>query len=185
MSESDYESEEIIVEDSDGENEIVLEETDEEEMVIEETSSSTFSSELKSIEDIVLKSEQGKLFEMAEKTNTPQKFIFKINGELISAKDKIKNSKNILENYEYFFERNIKIFPKDFVMLFYIANQNKSKKNLIENFNMFSILLGNEEFYIEAFEDYKDKFERTYQIYMDKTLVDYDKFKIFYRDYRD
>ena len=181
MSESDYESEEIIVEDSDGENEIVLEETDEEEMVIEETSSSTFSSELKSIEDIVLKSEQGKLFEMAEKTNTPQKFIFKINGELISAKDKIKNSKNILENYEYFFERNIKIFPKDFVMLFYIANQNKSKKNLIENFNMFSILLGNEEFYIEAFEDYKDKFERTYQIYMDKTLVDYDKFKIFYK----
>ena len=54
-------------------------------------------------------------------------------------------------------------------------------QNLIENFNMFSTLLGNEEFYIEAFDEYKNKFERTYKIYLDRTMSDYDKFKSFYK----
>ena len=172
---------EMVIERDSDEDEIIIEETDEELEMEEEFSSSTFSSELKQETDIILKSEQGKIFELAMKTETPQKFIYRIDDQLVSVKEKIKNNKDILENYQFFFDRDIKIFPREFLMLFYISNQSRSKKNLIENFNMFSTLVGNQIFFIEAFEEYKNKFNREFEIYMNKTKEEYSKFKKFYK----
>jgi len=178
------ESENIVVSDDEtlleGDYEIVIEETDDESTSTEQSSSS-FSSELRLVENIILKGEKYNIYQKAIKTETPEKFIFKIDENLLSAKIKISNSMSIVENYDFFYTRGIKIQPTDFVMLFYIANKNRDKEYLIENFNMFKDLSNKKEpYFIEAFDDYAKKFENYYKFLMDKTKQDFKNFEKFY-----
>lgn len=154
---------------------------EEQDIYIEESSNSSYSEELKNVGDIILRGEKYNIFLKAIETKTPFKFIFQINGELVSVIEKIKNNSTILENYNYFFLNNFKIFPSDFIMLFYIANKEKDKKYLIDNFNLMRNLAGKEEYLIEFFKDYSSKFEEYYNILMEKTKKDFENFDEFYK----
>ena len=183
IEDSSLESENIEMSDNEEtfetEYEIEIEETDDE--TSSEPSSSSFSSELRLVENIILKGEKYSIFQKAVSTNTPEKFIFKIDGDFLSAKIKISNSMNIVDNYDFFYTRGIKINPADFIMLFYIANKNKDKQYLIDNFNMFKDISNKKEpYFVEAFDDYAKKFNNYYKFLIDKTKEEYKKFEDFY-----
>lgn len=169
----------IEIEESDDDGDLVV---IEDSSTTEETSSSSFSSELRLIENIILKGEKYNIYQKAIQTRTPQEFIFKIDGDLISGKLKIANNLSIVENYDFFYTRGIKIQPINFVMLFYIANKEKKKEYLIENFNLFKNIANKKEpYFIESFRDYTSKFENKYEFLMDETKKNYKKFENFYQ----
>lgn len=176
--------EEIIIEDDEEGGIIIEEDTDQERdyyLSKAENSSSSFSSELRLLENIILKGEKYSIYEIAMKTDTPEKFIFRIDGELVSVKLKIQNNKSIIENYDYFYSRGIKITPSDFIMVFYIANSSKDKDYLIENFNYFKDISGKKEpYFVEAFEDYVTKFRNYYDFLMKTTKKNFENFEKFY-----
>ncbi len=173
--------EEIIIEEDDEEG-VIIEEDDEDYYLSKaEPSSSSFSNELRLLENIILKGEKYNIYETALRTDTPEKFIFRIEGELVSVKIKIQNNKSIIENYDYFYSRGIKISPSDFIMLFYMANSNKDKEYLIENFNYFKDISGKKEpYFVEAFEDYVTKFKNYYEFLMKTTKKNFDDFEKFF-----
>ena len=158
---------------------------DEDNLVIEETSSS-FSSEIRSAETNIFEGEKFKIFQKSKSTKTPIEFVFTINGEIISSIEKISEmDKNILDSYQYFFSNNIKISPKNFLMIFYMANKNKTKEYLIENFNYFQKLTNLDTFYEDNFKDYVKKFKNSYTFLMDKSLEEFKRFEEFFRKIQD
>ena len=147
---------------------------------VQESSTSSLTEELKKLGDDIFKGEKFRKYEEAIKEDIPPTFIAIINNEVVSMKKLFMKSKDITTNYNFFINKGIKIQPQDFVLLFYIANKDKSKKYLIENFNMISDLTGVEEYYIEAFEDYKSNFENIIKFRMDKVKEDIKSLKEFY-----
>ena len=148
----------------------------------ETSSSSTLTEELKKLGDDVFKGEKYKRYEESLKENIPVTFILTVKNEVINMKKMFNKSKGIVENYNIFIDKGLKIEPTDFILLFYIVNKDKSKKYLIENFNKLRELAGVEEYFIEAFDDYKYGFEQVIKFRMDSVKTNFDLLKKFYSE---
>ena len=185
---TDEEEPEIIIETDTDEEEAAVEEDYENSYdsyevlsVSESSTSSTLTEELKKLGDDIFKGEKYRRYEESLKENIPSTFIIIIDNELINMKRLFNKSKGIIENYNFFVDKKIRIEPKDFILLFYIVNQNKSKKYLIENFNKLHELAGVEEYFLEGFEDYKTSFDQVIKFRLDKTADDFKMIKSFYK----
>ena len=185
---TDEEEPEIIIETDTDEEEAAVEEEYENSYdsyevlsVSESSTSSTLTEELKKLGDDIFKGEKYRRYEESLKENIPSTFIIIIDNELINMKRLFNKSKGIVENYNFFIDKKIRIEPKDFILLFYIVNQNKSKKYLIENFNKLRELAGVEEYFLEGFEDYKNSFDQVIKFRLDKTADDFKMIKSFYK----
>ena len=148
---------------------IIVDESDEEITQDSETSSS-LSDELKDLKDTSFKSLKEEIYNISLKTKTPYNFILEIDGKLKSAIKLIDKDKSIINNYDFFLKKNHKIYPQDFLIIFYIANKKKSKEYLIDNFNKFRDISGESKYYIQSFNTYKYNFEEKYNQYYKNTL---------------
>ena len=148
--------------------------------VDESSTSSTLTEELKKLGDDIFKGEKYRRYEEAIKEKIPPTFILVNKGELVNMKKMFNKSKDIIQNYNFFIDMGIKIDPKEFILLFYIVNSEKSKKYLIENFNKIRDIAGLEEYFLEAFQDYKISFERIIKFRMEKLKEDIELMKKFY-----
>ena len=207
IEESSSEDEDIEIEETSSEEEVEIEESssEDEDIEIEETSSededisipegildydltsysensdsSSLSNELKLLGDVIFKGEKYNRYEKAIKDKVPYSFIFKSGDKIINLLDEIDSSKNIVENYNKILDMGIKVSPKDFIMLFYIKNKGKSKKFLIDNFNMLNEIANLEKFYIQNFDSYINNFNQRFNILIEKTEKDFKNFEKFY-----
>lgn len=183
---TDEEDIEIEIEDSEDEDIKGIDEDYEDPLsydvssIQESSTSSTLTEELKILGDDVFKGEKFKRYEEATKESIPATFVFIINNEVVNLIKLYNKSKNIIENYNMFIDKKIKLNPKDFILLFYIVNKDRSKKYLIENLNKIRELAEVEEYFIEAFDDYKSFFEKSIKFRLEKNKEDFEELKNFY-----
>ena len=200
---SDEGEEEIEIEettDEEGEEEIEIEETTDEEgeegekdeeekenleydltSYSENSETSSLSSELKLLGDVIFKGEKYARYERAIKDKTPVNFIIKKGKEIINIVEEIDPNKNIIQNYNKFLEMGIKISPRDFIIVYYMKNKNRGKKFLIDNFNMINEIANLEKFYSQNFDDYVNNFSQRYKFLLDNTEKDFKNFEKFYK----
>ena len=145
-----------------------------------QSDTSSLSNELKLLGDVIFKGEKYNRYEIAIKDDVPYNFIVKSGDRIFNILNEIDSSKNIVENYNTILDMEIKVSPKDFIMLFYMKNKNKGKEFLIDNFNMLNEIANLEKFYIQNFDSYINNFEQRFNILMEKTRKDFDNFEKFY-----
>ena len=169
--EKDYFSDSIILDDE--------EESDSDSVIVEEVDSS-FSEELKEIDNQIYKGMKYKKLEKAFSSKTPVKFVYYINEKFISVFEEMEKGKDIVYNLNKLTNIGIKIQPKEFIFVYYIFNKTENKKKLVENFNQLSSFTG-EEYFTEAFDEYKEAFDEKFKYLLEQTNKEFLRFEEFYK----
>ena len=156
---------------------ILVEDTDEEEITEDSESTSSISEELrKGKEEEIITTLKEKIYKFSLKEKIPYNFVLSIKGENINIIKFMDKNKDINENYNKLLKLNTKFNPLDFIIVFYKANENQSKKYLIENFNSFRKISGEPKYYINSFETYKLSFQEKFDLYFQNTKKNSSKY---------
>ena len=146
----------------------------------ESSTSSTLTDELKKLGEDIFKGEKYKRYQEAVKENVPVIFIVMIDNQLVNLQKIFVASRDIIYNYNKFLEKGIKLSPSDTILLFYIVNKNKSKQYLIDNFNKFHEVAGEEEYFLSNFSSYKARFDNRINFMLENVKKDFTELENFY-----
>ena len=116
-------------------------------------------------------------YKYAIENKVPYKFVFEINDKLSTLNAKLKD-KDLKLSYRLY-GKAYNISPNNFLLLYYISNQDMIPEELIDQLNKLENLTSVHYDYI-LYDTYVKKFEESYKKLLENDKLDYEKIKTYY-----